>query len=185
MCVCLCVRHHSNFSTEDPFKSLPILHRPTFFEIKKTTLYISYSSSEAKDPLLSFPETCQHDESGEPIEWNVEKRWQWKAMRCITSGASLPVHHLQSDLKGSSVEKWWRTNTHKQSISTYRLGPSVGWVVWKKWRKFGRNPFEKMDQFLQDKNFCRFMSFQQACKARRCDSYLQIWDYESLTDLTL
>ena len=25
----LCVRHHSNFSTEDPFKSLPMIHRPT------------------------------------------------------------------------------------------------------------------------------------------------------------
>ena len=29
MDVCVCVRHHSNFSTEDPFKSLPMLHRPT------------------------------------------------------------------------------------------------------------------------------------------------------------
>ena len=27
--VCLCVRHHSNFSTEDPFKLLLMLHRPT------------------------------------------------------------------------------------------------------------------------------------------------------------
>ena len=29
VCVCVCVRHHSNFSTEDSFKSLPMLHRPT------------------------------------------------------------------------------------------------------------------------------------------------------------
>ena len=29
VCVCVSVRHHSNFSTEDPFKSLPMLHRPT------------------------------------------------------------------------------------------------------------------------------------------------------------
>ena len=29
LCVCLCVHHHSNFSTDDPFKSLPMLHKPT------------------------------------------------------------------------------------------------------------------------------------------------------------
>ena len=27
--VCVFVRHHFNFSIEDPFKSLPMLHRPT------------------------------------------------------------------------------------------------------------------------------------------------------------
>ena len=40
---------------------------------------------------------------------------------------------FQSDLKGSSMEKleWWRTHRHTQSISTYRLGPSVGLAEWK------------------------------------------------------
>ena len=40
---------------------------------------------------------------------------------------------FQSDLKGSSMEKleWWRTHRHTQSISTYRLDPSVGLAEWK------------------------------------------------------
>ena len=36
--------------------------------------------------------------------------------------------------------------------------------------------------YLNFSNFNHLITSKQACKARRCDSYLQIWNYQSLTN---
>ena len=61
------------------------------------------------------------------------RQWIVRVMSFRNMYGYVGLWSIGSDFKGSPVEKleWWRTKSVSQSISTYRLGPSVGWAEWK------------------------------------------------------